>query len=192
MRIAAAVVLAIAAAGCASQSANEPPEPNVVEIVSVPNHASVSLDCGSGTVVKGTTPLRVDVPKYPEVCTMEVGADDYRPLRMKFNRGLVLKEGIQLREDASHQLDQSATTFTMRPGMSLAEAEKLLIRQTLTHVSSNRDEAARVLGISRRGLRRMVASGTVKDGVIEIQGDHCDKIQAKLSEMGYKVKRAGG
>ena len=99
MRIAALLLLALAA-GCASQSANEPPEPNVVEIVSVPNHASVSLDCGSGTVVKGTTPLRVDVPKYPEVCTMEVGADDYRPLRMKFNRGLVLKQGIQLREDA--------------------------------------------------------------------------------------------
>ena len=111
--IAAALSLALIAAGCASQSANEPPEPNVVEIVSVPNHASVSLDCGAGTVVKGTTPLRVDVPRYPEVCTMEVGADDYRPLRMKFNRGLVLKEGIQLREDASHQLDQSATTFDM-------------------------------------------------------------------------------
>lgn len=111
-RIAFLLLLALAA-GCASQSANEPPEPNVVEIVSIPNHASVSLDCGSGTVVKGTTPLRVDVPKYPEVCTMEVGADDYRPLRMKFNRGLVLKEGIQLREDTSHQLDQSASTFDM-------------------------------------------------------------------------------
>jgi len=34
--------------------------------------------------------------------------------------------------------------------------------------------------------------GTVKDGTIEIQGDHRDKIQAKLTEMGYKVKRAGG
>jgi hypothetical protein len=113
MRIAAALFLALVVAGCASQSANEPPEPNVVEIVSVPNHASVSLDCGAGTVVKGTTPLRVDVPKYPEVCTMEVGADDYRPLRMKFNRGLVLKQGIQLREDASHQLDQSASTLDM-------------------------------------------------------------------------------
>ncbi|MEA2328011.1 MAG: hypothetical protein QOE68_2970 [Thermoanaerobaculia bacterium] len=113
MRIAAVLLLAIAATGCASQSANQPPEPNVVEIVSVPNHASVSLDCGAGTVVKGTTPLRVDVPKYPEVCTMEVGADDYRPLRMKFNRGLVLKQGVQLREDASHQLDQSASTFDM-------------------------------------------------------------------------------
>ena len=44
---------------------------------------------------------------------MEVGADDYRPLRMKFNRGLVLKEGIQLREDEHHQLDQSASTLDM-------------------------------------------------------------------------------
>jgi len=34
--------------------------------------------------------------------------------------------------------------------------------------------------------------GTVKDGVIEIQGDHCDKVQSKLTELGYKVKRAGG
>ena len=33
---------------------------------------------------------------------------------------------------------------------------------------------------------------TVKDGVIEIQGDHCDKVQAKLTELGYRVKHAGG
>ena len=32
---------------------------------------------------------------------------------------------------------------------------------------------------------------TVKDGVIELQGDHCDKVQAKLTELRYKVKRAG-
>jgi len=49
--------------------------------------------------------------------------------------------------------DQSATTFTIRPGMSLAEVEKLLIRQTLTHVTPNRDEAAKMLGISRRSLQ---------------------------------------
>ena len=38
-------------------------------------------------------------------------------------------------------------------GESLAEVEKLLIRQTLTHVTSNREEAARALGISRRALQ---------------------------------------
>jgi len=49
--------------------------------------------------------------------------------------------------------DQSATTFTVRAGMPLAEVEKLLIRQTLTHVTSNRDEAAKALGMSRRALQ---------------------------------------
>jgi translation initiation factor 1 len=34
--------------------------------------------------------------------------------------------------------------------------------------------------------------GTVKDGVIEIQGDHCDALVIKLIALGYKVKRAGG
>jgi transcriptional regulator with PAS, ATPase and Fis domain len=49
--------------------------------------------------------------------------------------------------------DRHATTFTIRPGMSLAEVEKLLIRQTLTHVTANREEAAKLLGISRRSLQ---------------------------------------
>lgn len=34
--------------------------------------------------------------------------------------------------------------------------------------------------------------GTVKDGRIEIQGDHRDRIAAELEKLGYKVKRAGG
>lgn len=34
--------------------------------------------------------------------------------------------------------------------------------------------------------------GTVKDGKIEIQGDHRDKVAAELEKRGYKVKRAGG
>jgi len=34
--------------------------------------------------------------------------------------------------------------------------------------------------------------GTVKDGVIEVQGDHCDKALAFLQAQGYPAKRAGG
>jgi translation initiation factor 1 len=34
--------------------------------------------------------------------------------------------------------------------------------------------------------------GTVKDGVIEIQGDHREAISAELLARGFKVKLAGG
>ena len=36
------------------------------------------------------------------------------------------------------------------------------------------------------------SGGTVKDGVIEIQGDHREKIAEVLQKLGYKVKLAGG
>ena len=36
------------------------------------------------------------------------------------------------------------------------------------------------------------AGGTVKDGVIEIQGDHCDLVLALLEKQGHAAKRAGG
>lgn len=34
--------------------------------------------------------------------------------------------------------------------------------------------------------------GAVKNGVVEIQGEHVDKIVAALEERGFTVKRAGG
>lgn len=34
--------------------------------------------------------------------------------------------------------------------------------------------------------------GTVKEGVIEIQGDHMERIMAELQAKGHKVKRTGG
>ena len=61
--------------------------------------------------------------------------------------------------------DQSATTFAIRPGMSLAEVEKLLIRQTLTHITANREEAAKLLGISRRSLQyKLKQYGLLREG----------------------------
>jgi translation initiation factor 1 len=36
------------------------------------------------------------------------------------------------------------------------------------------------------------SGGTVKDGVIEVQGDHVDKLVERLAAQGHRVKRAGG
>ncbi|MES2878771.1 MAG: translation initiation factor Sui1 [Pseudomonadota bacterium] len=36
------------------------------------------------------------------------------------------------------------------------------------------------------------SGGTVKDGVIEVQGDHCERVIEMLKSQGFAVKRAGG
>jgi translation initiation factor 1 len=36
------------------------------------------------------------------------------------------------------------------------------------------------------------SGGTVKDGVIEVQGDHCERVIEFLKAQGHTVKRAGG
>ena len=36
------------------------------------------------------------------------------------------------------------------------------------------------------------SGGTLKDGVVEIQGDHCDRVLEELKPYGWVVKRAGG
>lgn len=44
-----------------------------------------------------------------------------------------------------------------------------------------------------RKLKQLCGSGgTVKDGEIEIQGEHRERIAEALQKMGYKVKIAGG
>ena len=36
------------------------------------------------------------------------------------------------------------------------------------------------------------SGGSLKNGIIEIQGDHRDVLEKELGRLGYKVKRAGG
>ncbi len=39
---------------------------------------------------------------------------------------------------------------------------------------------------------KLGTGGTVKNGSLEIQGDHCDAVIAELTGIGYKPKRSGG
>ena len=52
---------------------------------------------------------------------------------------------------------------------------------------------ARDLEARASDLKRLCgAGGAVKDGAVEIQGDHRERIAAHLRSLGYTVKLAGG
>jgi len=59
----------------------------------------------------------------------------------------------------------------------------------VTGVPLAHDELAR---LAKQLKQRCGAGGTVRDGAIEIQGEHRDTLVAELEKRGYRVKRAGG
>ena len=60
-----------------------------------------------------------------------------------------------------------------------------LVKRLLLAEEDMKDLAAKLKQVCGSG-------GTVKDGMIEIQGEHREKIADALRKMGYKVKIAGG
>ncbi len=64
--------------------------------------------------------------------------------------------------------------------------------KTVTVIDGVMGSEAELTTLAQQLKKLCGSGGTVKDGTIEIQGDHCDKVQARLSELGYKVKRVGG
>jgi DNA-binding NtrC family response regulator len=96
-------------------------------------------------------------PETLRICQRFPWPGNVRQLRNVIERLVVTGGGPVADPDSLPEFlrahDHRAQTFAIRPGMTLAELEKLLIRQTLTHVTSNRAEAAKVLGISRRTLQ---------------------------------------
>ena len=47
-------------------------------------------------------------------------------------------------------------------------------------------------GVASDLKRHCGSGGAVKDGAVEIQGDHREKVVARLEATGYRVKLAGG
>ncbi len=53
-------------------------------------------------------------------------------------------------------------------------------------------EAAALEALAARLKKLCGAGGAVKDGVIEIQGDHRARLVSELLKLGYEAKQAGG
>lgn len=64
--------------------------------------------------------------------------------------------------------------------------------KTVTVITGIPLAEAQLKSVATELKKRCGTGGTVKDGVIEIQGDHRDLLVAELSAKGYRVKAAGG
>jgi translation initiation factor 1 len=53
-------------------------------------------------------------------------------------------------------------------------------------------DAAALTQLAKQLKAACGSGGTVKDGVIEVQGDHCERVIAFLTQQGKTVKRSGG
>lgn len=64
--------------------------------------------------------------------------------------------------------------------------------KAVTLVKGVLQEEAALVHLGKQLKTACGSGGTVKDGVIEVQGDHVERVMQALQKLGYQVKRAGG
>ncbi len=97
-----------------------------------------------------------------------------------------------------HQLKKTCTCTNEPPAPSKSTVVRVG-RETkgrrgkgVTIISDLPLDETRLTELAAKLKTRLGTGGTVKDGRIEIQGDHRDRIVQELEGLGYRVKRAGG
>ena len=64
--------------------------------------------------------------------------------------------------------------------------------KTVTTITGLPLAAAELKELAGNLKRKCGSGGSIRDGIVEIQGDHVDLLLGQLSGLGYTVKRAGG
>ena len=64
--------------------------------------------------------------------------------------------------------------------------------KTVTTISGLPLEPEALKALGKKLKKKCGVGGAVKDGIVEIQGDHAEKIVTALRAEGYDAKRSGG
>jgi translation initiation factor 1 len=108
-----------------------------------------------------------------------------------------------------YSTESPGTSFTQKGAKKKGQAQKQptlpkdgivrLMRETkgrkgkgVTLIHGLDLDAAQLKKLAKSLKQRCGGGGSIKKGVIEIQGDHRDLLEAELSARGYTVKQAGG
>ena len=88
---------------------------------------------------------------------------------------------------------EAAPSAPARPGPGIRlRLERRASGRVVTLVSGLPGSPAEVAALARELKTAGGAGGTVKDGALELQGDHRDRIESALAARGLKSKRSGG
>ena len=86
-----------------------------------------------------------------------------------------------------------------KPSLPKSDGIVRLMRETkgrkgkgVTLITGVALESAGLKKLAKSLKQKCGSGGSVKNGVIEIQGDHRDVLERELGLLGYSVKRAGG
>jgi translation initiation factor 1 len=99
-------------------------------------------------------------------------------------QGDTRKQEVNTRKENSLPPNQQVV-YLHRDSKGRAGAVVTLVKKLVLSEEDLKDLAKKLKQLCGSG-------GTVKDGVIEIQGEHRERIAEALQKMGYKVKIAGG
>ncbi len=104
-----------------------------------------------------------------------IWSSDQGDLRKQESGGAIMKS----------QPPQEQTAYLHRDSKGRGGKAVTLIKKLMLSEEDMKNLAKRLKQVCGTG-------GTVKDGEIEIQGEHREKIADELKKLGYKVKIAGG
>ena len=96
-----------------------------------------------------------------------------------------LRKKEQTTSHAKSLPPQQQTVYLHRESSGRAGKAVTLVKKLILS-----EEALKAL--AKKLKQECGTGGTVKDGVIEIQGEHREKVADVLQKLGYKVKIAGG
>jgi translation initiation factor 1 len=105
-------------------------------------------------------------------------------------RGVVLRDPAQSRpgSSAKHKAQGTSAPSRVRVGREVAGRGG----KGVTVITGLPFDEAQLRDLAARLKRLCGAGGAVKNGVIEIQGDHRDRLVAELCKLGLEAKRSGG
>ena len=103
-------------------------------------------------------------------------------------RGVVLRIAPRSAHAGAPQATGSSAAARVRVGREVAGRGG----KGVTVISGLTLDAAQLDELAARLKRLCGAGGAVKNGRIEIQGDHRDRLVAELCRLGMEAKRSGG